>query len=296
MSAKIFAAIAALGLAVPAATQPLPPRPGASRNIAAACAGRDGWADPAPPARVFGATYFVGTCGITALLVETPMGLVLVDGGVPEAAPLVLANIRKLGFSPRQVRWIVSSHEHFDHVGALAAIQHATGAEVVAGTWQAALLRSGQPAADDPQAPTLKPFAGLRVERELASGASIVLGGTVFTVTATPAHSPGSASWSWRTCEGAVCRTVAYADSVTAISADGYRFADHPVRVSAVRAGLMAVAALPCDVLVTPHPAASDLLPRLSGTAPLFDPAACRAYAAAAGARFDKRLAEEAGK
>ena len=94
----------AAALAAPALAQPLLPRPGATRNIAAACSGKDGWADPAPPARLYGNTYYVGTCGITSLLVETPAGLVLLDGGVPEAAPLVLENIRRLGFSPRLAR------------------------------------------------------------------------------------------------------------------------------------------------------------------------------------------------
>ena len=296
MSARpLLVVLAAALLAAPAASQPLPPRPGSDRNIAGACAGRDGWADPAPPARLFGNTYYVGTCGITTLLVETEAGLVLLDGGVPQAADLVLANVRKLGFNPRLIRWILVSHEHYDHAGAVAEIQRQTGARVVAGPNQAAMLRTGQPDPADPQAPLLvkEPMLPVKVDRTQAHATRLMVGTTGFTAWATPTHSPGSTSWTWRTCEWAVCRTIAYADSTNTISADGYRFSDNPDRVAAVRRGLSVIAGLPCDILVTPHPGQSDLLPRLSGAKPLVQFGACRSYAAAGTERFEARLARE---
>ena len=82
---RLFAAIAAATLAAPASSQMHLPRPQTERDMVSACAGRDGWGDPAPPAHVFGNTWYVGTCGITALLVQTPDGLVLLDGGIPKA-------------------------------------------------------------------------------------------------------------------------------------------------------------------------------------------------------------------
>ncbi|WP_254049763.1 subclass B3 metallo-beta-lactamase [Novosphingobium sp. TH158] len=291
----LAAAILATGLAAPSAAQPLPPRPGETRNIAAACAGKDGWAQPAPPARLFGRTYYVGTCGITALLVETRAGLVLLDAGVPEAAPLVLENIRRLGFSPRMVRWIVISHEHYDHAGAVAAIQRETGARVIAGPFQSDILSSGKPSPEDPQAPLLEkePMQPLQVAYAVRNNGTLNAGSVVFTAHATPAHSPGSTSWTWRECEGAVCRTIAYADSATTISADGYRFADNPKRVGEVRSGIAKIAALPCDIIVTPHPSSSGLFPRMSGIKPLALPGSCRTYADAALKRFEERLASE---
>ncbi|HZV39192.1 MAG TPA: MBL fold metallo-hydrolase, partial [Pseudoxanthomonas sp.] len=71
----------------------------------------DGWNDRAPPQRIFGNTWYVGTCGISALLVTSPQGHVLIDAGTEKAAPLVEANIRALGFEPRDVKFIVGSHE-----------------------------------------------------------------------------------------------------------------------------------------------------------------------------------------
>ena len=293
----LIAGALACALAAPSSAGPLAPHPGATRNIAAACAGRDGWADPAPPARLYGNTWYVGTCGITALLVETNAGLVLIDGGVPAAAPLVLENIRRLGFSPRLVRWILVSHEHYDHAGALPAIQRETGARAIAGPYQLAPLQSGRADAKDPQAALLakEPMQPLKIDRVMQNGMRLTVGGTSFTATATPAHSPGSTSWTWRACEGGVCRTIAYADSASTISADDYRFTDHPDRVAAVRTGLAAIANLPCDIIATPHPSGSDLLDRMSNKGLLVQYGACRRYAEAAKQRFAQRLASEAG-
>ena len=288
-----FAALLALTMAVPAAPQT--PHPQAEPDMIQACAGQDGWGDPAPPAHVFGQTWYVGTCGITALLVETKDGLVLLDGGIPAAASLVLNNVRKLGFPPGAIKWILVSHEHFDHAGAIAEIQRQTGAKVIAGPKQAAMLRSGQPDPTDPQAPLLlqEPMQPITVARTLSHGKALVVGGVAFTAWSNPAHAPGSTSWTWRQCQETECRTITYADSTSTISADGYRFSDHPARIMAIRNGLAVIAALPCDILITPHPSASALFPRLSGTQPLIDPSACAAYAAAATKRFSQRLSSE---
>ena len=288
-------AAASLGLLMLGAA-PAPARfPAASPNIAAACGARDGWSDPAPPAHIHGHTWYVGTCGITVVLVETKAGLVLIDSGPEDAAPHVLANIKALGFDPKQVKWILSTHEHFDHAGGIAALQKATGAQLAVGPFAAQALRTGKAFADDPQAALLLnyPMAPARVDRVLRDGASLVLGGTRITAHATPTHSPGSTSWTWQSCEEGKCLTIAYADSISTISSDDYRFTDHPERVDAARAGLRTIEALPCDLLLTPHPSSSDLLNRLSGKAALSSPRACVAYAAGGSERLMQRLEKE---
>ncbi|WP_067733347.1 subclass B3 metallo-beta-lactamase [Novosphingobium naphthalenivorans] len=290
LSAALLAAISA---PIPAAAEAAP-TPHTMEALAKACSGHDGWTDPAPPAHVFGNTWYVGTCGISAVLITGEKGHVLIDGGMAEAAPLVLANIAALGFKARDVRWILVSHEHFDHAGALAELQRATGAKVAAVKPAAAVLETGEPASDDPQYGDLKGIAPAKVDRILTDGDSIVVGAIAATAHVTPAHSPGSTSWTWQTCDKAfACRMIAYADSATAISAGGYRFTDHPGRVAQVREGLTRIAALPCDILLTPHPSASAMMERFAGKAPLIDASACRTYAQAAQQRFDGRLASE---
>ncbi|MDP4873245.1 MAG: MBL fold metallo-hydrolase, partial [Sphingorhabdus sp.] len=101
-------------------------------TLASQCQGRDGWSDPAPPAHIFANVYMVGTCGIVSLLVTSPKGHILIDGATAEAAPFIADNIRDLGFQPTDVKYLVSSHEHLDHVGGLAALKGITGARMLA--------------------------------------------------------------------------------------------------------------------------------------------------------------------
>ncbi len=294
MSAKPLIALAALAL-LGAKPAPAPEPHGASKDITAACGTRDGWSDPAPPAKIHGRSWYVGTCGITVVLVETSAGLVLIDTGPEDAAPHVLANIRALGFGPRQIKWLLMTHEHFDHVGGMAVIQKATGGKLVVSRGAENAMRSGKADPEDPQAALLQkyPMTPVRVDRVLRGGESLTIGGTRFTMHTNPTHSPGSASWTWQSCEVGKCLTIAYADSVNTISSDDYHFTKHPKRVEAARSGLRTIEALPCDLLLTPHPGGSDLLERLSGKAALVYPRACTAYAAAGSDRLAKRLAKE---
>ena len=263
-------------------------------NLAAACAGKDGWNDPAPPVRIHGTTYAVGTCGITALLVTSRSGHVLIDAGTAEAVPSVVANIKALGFKLRDIKWIVNSHEHVDHAGGLAAMKRLTGAKVAARRPAVAVLGRGETERNDPQSGIIDDFPPVRTDRIIAEGEQIVVGPLALTTHATPGHTAGGTSWSWRSCEGKACLTIVYADSLSAVSRADYRFTDYPALIAAFRATFAKVAALSCDVLITPHPSASNLFDRLSGKAALADPGGCRTYAATASKRLDERLAKDA--
>mgnify|MGYP003621498574 FL=1 len=118
----------------------------------------DGWDDRAPPRRVFGNVYYVGTCGITALLVASPQGHVLLDGATAAAGPAIAANIQALGFRLADVKAILNSHEHSDHAGGLAHLQNATGAPVMALAPAVATLERGAGDRDDPQSGVLDRF------------------------------------------------------------------------------------------------------------------------------------------
>lgn len=286
----VFAAVCA-----PVAVHAAPLRAAPFKAHQAQCAGKDGWSDPAPPVRIFGDTYDVGTCGITVMLVVGDRGAVLIDGGPVSAAPLVAANIERLGFKLSDVKLILSTHEHEDHAGGLAELRRRTGATTAARAVERASLESGVMAADDPQRDNSAPkFPGVPVTRVIRDGEIVRLGALRLTAHATPGHAPGGTSWTWRSCEGAVCRAIAYADSLSAVSIEGYSFEKHPARVAALRASFATVAALPCDIVVTPHPAASDLYARLAGQAPLVDRHGCARLAATSAAKLDERLRAEA--
>jgi metallo-beta-lactamase class B len=90
-----------------------------------------------------GNTWFVGTAGLTALLIETDEGLILVDGALPQSSPLIEANIRKLGFDPLNIKAILVSHAHFDHAGGINALQRLSDAIVYTSPAGEKVLHSG---------------------------------------------------------------------------------------------------------------------------------------------------------
>ena len=115
------------------------------------------------------------------------------------------------------------------------------------------------------------------------------------TALSTPGHSPGALSWTWQSCDDAgECLDIVYADSLSPVSSDTYRFADHPGYVAAYRAGLQRLREVKCDLLLTPHPSASKMVERAAGGS-LVGGMSCTRYADAIEARLDKRLAKERG-
>ena len=259
---------------------------------AAQCADDDPWDKPGPPFRIGDNSWYVGTCGITAILVTGNEGHILIDGGPEAAAPVIANNIEALGFKLADVKLLLHSHEHFDHVAGLAELQRRTGARLLASERAAPVLASGHAADDDPQAASLPPFPAAQVAGTVTPGQPVTLGALSLMPEATPGHTPGALTWHWQACDGEDCPTIVYADSLSPISSDGYRFSDHPDVVRGFRAGLVMLASLDCDILLTPHPSASQMRDRLlSGT--LVDRSACARYAANIENWLDARLEEE---
>jgi metallo-beta-lactamase class B len=254
----------------------------------------DSWTKPAPPVRIHANTYLVGTCGISSILVVGDQGDVLIDGGPEAAADLIAANIRSLGFRLQDIKFILNTHEHYDHVGGIAKLQRMSGATVVTSAAGAKVLSSGTPASDDPQFGLAKPFPAVAVGRVVGDGDEIRLGNLMLTAMATPGHTPGALSWRWVSCDGGVCRTIVYSDSLSPVSAPNYKFGDHPAYVAAYRASIAKLAASPCEILLTPHPGQSDMPQRFALGKPLLDENGCKAYAAALTKALDERLAKEA--
>lgn len=285
---------ALLAAATSAAASPAPADPAAAKEIIRQCEGKESFSDPAPPARIFGNVWYVGSCTVTVLLITGPQGHILIDAGMDDAVPQVLANIRKLGFKPKDIGLIVSSHEHFDHIGGLAALQKATGARFVATAEAAKVIRSGKVSPADPQVQGIHGSPPARVNFILRSGDVFSVGPLQITAFTTPGHTEGSTSWHWKSCEGPAknrdCRTITYVDSITALPLGTYRFADHPDRVAMFRKTFDQVEALECGILLTPHPSASAMFERMSGAKPLQDRDACKTLAASARARLDKAL------
>lgn len=258
------------------------------------CADWDEWDKPAPPYRIHGQTYYVGTCGISAILIVGDDGLALIDSGTKAGSAVVEANIAQLGRSINEVKALLVSHEHFDHIGGMARLQQLSGAAVHTGLAAVPVVRTGVDDPRDPQAGLHEPMepvtGGVRSVRD---GETLTIAGIDITGIATPGHTLGAMSWQWQSCEGGQCLTIVYGDSLSPVSLDDYRFIDHPDYVAMFRGGIARLAELRCDLLLTPHPSASDMRTRLTGQAAWIDSEGCRAYAARVGKRLDERLLKE---
>lgn len=254
------------------------------------------WNTPQEPFALSADSYYVGTRGLSSVLLTSKDGHILIDGASAEAAPLIAANVRKLGFKVEDIRIILNSHEHMDHAGGIAELQRLSGAEVKAALAAAPVLRSGQASRADPQygnVTAMAPVARVTVVRD---GETVRLGPLAVTLHATPGHTQGGSTWTWHSRAAGKKVDMVYADSLTAIGAGAFRYSGDPAYPTArrdIERSIALVAALPCDVLVSAHPEASGLWQRQAQGA-LVDKNACRAYAAKGRAWLAKTLATEA--
>lgn len=291
-----FALIVLIGLLAPGAPARAASATGASPTIAHACVNDPSWIQAQAPFRIYGNTWYVGPRGLGVFLITAPTGDVLIDGGVPEDAPVIEANIRRLGFDPHHVKWILNSHAHCDHAGGIAELAHDTGATVIAGAADAALLARG--GRRDPQYADRFPFPPVHVARKVHDGERLKLGGMIFTAHATPGHTRGNTTWTWVSCQQKRCLHVV---DIGSLSAPGYRLVGNPNApqlVDEYEHSFATVAALPCDIALAPHPGMVDFWKRVArrdaGQADaLVDRSLCRAYADDARKDFEKELLKQ---
>src|SRR5690348_8601802 len=197
---------------------------------------------PFEPFRIAGNLYYVGTPDVTSFLLTGPEGDVLIDGGYPESAPLIMASIAKLGFRITDVNVLLNTHAHFDHAAGLAALQKASGADLWVSERDADAVASG--GRHDASA-TFLPFKFLasvglmgypaaRVDHRFTDGATIRLGPIELTAHITPGHTRGCTSWSFPVRDGD--RELLAVDVCSLTLLPGMRLVE-PERYPVIRAG-----------------------------------------------------------
>jgi len=202
------------------------------------------WNVAQPPFRIFGNTYYVGVRGLSAILITSNEGHVLIDGGLAESA----ASIRSLGFRLEDVKLILNSHAHFDHAGGIAELQRLSGAAVAASAWSAVVLRTGEIGRSDPQFGTMPRIAPVAQVRSIGADETLRVGPLALTPHFTPGHTPGGTSWTWRSCEGERCLDIVHPDSLTAVSSPGFLFTrspDYPEALSDFERSFTVLSSLP---------------------------------------------------
>jgi len=262
------------------------------------CEQCDSWNEPQEPFRVHGNTWFVGTDGLTSILIETDDGLILIDGGLPQSAALIIANVRSLGFDPMMIKAILLSHAHFDHAGGVAALQRLTRANVFTSEAGAPVLTIGRLAADDPQyvaGSDSGSFPAVDNVRAVGDGEFVSVGGVDVKAVYTPGHTSGSVTWTWESCALGTCYDVVYADSMSAVSAQDFSFAESGAADQIIEsAGI--IGDLDCDILLSPHPfffGMYDKLERRDDGNPFVNNFACTFYAESSLDWLEQRLKAE---
>jgi metallo-beta-lactamase class B len=249
-----------------------------------------------------GETWYVGTKGLGAILITSKQGHILIDGGLPQSAPLIAANIEKAGFHLKDVKLILNSHTHYDHAGGIAALQRASGAQVAASPKAKIALEQGGPTEEDPQftfGHAHNDTAPVKNVRGIKDGETLRVGPLAVTAHFTPGHTPGGTTWTWTGCDRDVCWPIVYADSLNSVSAPDFHFSDDPARVKEFQKSIDTVAGLECDMLLAPHPELFNRDAKLAARTAQNPFGAfrvrgeCRTYAEAARQRLEKRIAEE---
>jgi len=262
------------------------------------CGRCDGWNEPQDPFRLHGNTWYVGTDGLSSILIETDAGLVLIDGGLPQSAALIDANIRALGFDPLNIKAILVSHVHYDHVGGVAALQRMTGASVYTSEAGSIPLALGELLEDDPQylgEPNEGRFPPVRDVVAVPDAGLVTVGSMDLKAVYTPGHTTGSVTWTWQSCALNTCYDVVYADSMSAVSSPAFRFSTSGA-AAALTESADIVANLDCDILLSPHPfffGMYDKLERRDEGNPFVNNVACMMYAESALGWLERRLEAE---
>ena len=164
------------------------------------CAGQTGvpgnmqqWNRPVAPYRVIDDIYYVGTNEIAQFLITTPAGHILLDTGFEASVPQLRENIESLGFRYRDIKLILTSHAHIDHVQAHAVVRQQTGAEVVVSTADAAFVENG--GKGETVYDGVFEWAHCPVNRRVGDGELVKLGGVTLTAHLTPGHTMGATTW-----------------------------------------------------------------------------------------------------
>ena len=218
------------------------------------------WNDYEAPFRLAGPIYFVGTTNLAAFLIHTPQGHILIDGGMPSTAPVIEKSIRELGFKPEDIRLLLTTQAHFDHVGSHAHFKKLSGAMAQAMEGDAQLLRDGGKSDYLFSGNADFHFPPVPVDRVLKDGDIVTLGGVRLVARKTPGHTPGSATYEMDINEGGRIYKVVFAAS-TSVN-PGTRFVKNPSYPGILedyRKAFAVLASLQPDIWVSGHSDFFDL-------------------------------------
>ncbi|ESQ93563.1 hypothetical protein ABAC460_00405 [Asticcacaulis sp. AC460] len=215
------------------------------------------WSAPHEPYRIVDNIWYVGTEGVGVYLITTDEGHFLVDAATEEGAAVVEDNIKKLGFDLKDIKYIVETHAHYDHVGGLAKLKADTGAELVASVADRSALEAGNHEGDNTNGPAT--FPAVKVDRIVGEGGTITLADTTLMARMTPGHTKGATTWTLTALDSGQPRRVAFASSVTVAGNVLVDNVAYPHIVRDYRITFDRLDTIPVDIFLPSHPVFADL-------------------------------------
>ena len=196
------------------------------------------------PHKVIGNLYYVGTKSLSAFLVVTPQGNILINSTYERNVPTIQKSVEQLGFKFSDIKILLGSHAHGDHQEGDAMVKQLTGAQVMA------------MAEDVPALQLMKPGDKAHpIDKMLYDGEAIALGGTVLVAHLTPGHTRGNTTWSMKAQEGGRTYDVVIIGSFG--TNPGTRLVNNPTVpgiVDEYNRTFKVARSLPCDVPLGSHP------------------------------------------
>jgi metallo-beta-lactamase class B len=164
---------------------------GMAQIFAQSKTGQVDWNKPFPPHKVIGNVYFVGTNELGSFLITTPEGHILINSDFETTVPVIRASVEELGFKFTDIKILLGSHAHGDHMQGDAMVKELTAARVMAMEQDVPALRAMMPGG--------KPHP---IDRILHDGDEVSLGGTTLVAHLTAGHTKGCTTWTMKTQDG----------------------------------------------------------------------------------------------
>jgi metallo-beta-lactamase class B len=255
------------------------------------------WSAPHAPYQITDNIYNVGTAGIAVYLITTPKGHILLDAATPEGAQVVEANIQSLGFRLKDIKYLIENHAHSDHAGGLAQLKKSTGAKLIASQGDRYALEHGTL---DSEANWDDKFPPVKVDKTIADGKKITLGGTHLQAILTPGHTKGCTSWLTESQDKGALRRVIFVCSLTTAGNRLINNKIYPNIADDFRNSFARLKSISADILLLGHPSFANLEEKyqaqLQGKKDAFvDAEALPTLVANAAVAFEKELEKQKG-
>ncbi|GGH70938.1 metallo-beta-lactamase class B [Filimonas zeae] len=217
------------------------------------------WAQPYQPYRIAGNLYYVGTYDLCAYLITTPQGHILINTGLAASDTLIKAGVEKLGFAFKDIKVLLTTQAHYDHLGAMASVKKQTGARMMVDYKDAAVLKDGG-SSDYAFGGDGSSFAPVQPDRILHDKDTISLGGTTLAMLHHPGHTKGSCSYLLNVKDQHKTWRVLIANMPTIVTEKDFHHLDAYPEIAADYAyTLKSMKALRFDLWVSSHASQFDM-------------------------------------